>query len=235
MHDGWEQRIRELAKRAGLGDVSARVVVAAAVVLTCVVALAAWRWWPRSAGSSIDLVERVPPAAASAVATTVRSTETSSTPQLWVHVVGAVRHPGLYSLPPDARVEHAVRAAGGPLGNAATEALNLARRVSDGEQIVVPTQDEAKRGARGNGAGGAAGTPGLVGSDAGGGTGAPVDLNSASAAQLDALPGIGPATALKIVGDREANGPFGSAEDLGRVSGIGPKKLEGLKGLICVR
>jgi competence protein ComEA len=70
---------------------------------------------------------------------------------------------------------------------------------------------------------------------AGAAPGAVVDLNTADATQLDALPGIGPATAAKIVADRQANGPFRTADDLGRVSGIGPKKLDQLKPLICVR
>lgn len=160
------------------------------------------------------------------------SAETSSGVRIWVHVVGAVRHPGLYDLAAESRVERAIDAAGGLLGNAAPEAINLARKLADGEQVVIPTQDEAKRRAPGgsdpgSGAGAAGGT-GAAGSE-------PVELNSASVAQLDTLPGIGPATAAKIVADRETNGPFASAEDLGRVAGIGPKKLEQLKDLVCVR
>jgi competence protein ComEA len=146
--------------------------------------------------------------------------------RVWVHVVGAVRHPGLYDLESGARVEAAVEAAGGLLGNAAPEAVNLARKVADGEQIAIPTADEAERG--GAVVAGAVGTPG------GGGSVAKVNLNTATAEQLDTLPGIGPSTATKIVADREANGPYASPDDLGRVSGIGPKKLEGLKDLVSV-
>ena len=119
------------------------------------------------------------------------------------------------------------------MGDAAPEGVNLARKLSDGEQLVVPTADElAKAGAGGASTGGAG-----AGSGAGGATPAdtPVDINTATAEQLDALPGIGPATATKIVADRQANGPFKSIDDLGRVAGIGPKKLEDMRALIVVR
>jgi competence protein ComEA len=115
--------------------------------------------------------------------------------------------------------------------------VNLARKLSDGEQLIVPTADQfAKSG--GVDAGGAGGAGAVTGGGAVGGMAAsasPVDINNATAEQLDTLPGVGPATATKIIADRQTNGPFKSADDLGRVAGIGPKKLEDLKALIVVR
>ena len=127
----------------------------------------------------------------------------------------------------------AVEAAGGFAEGAARDALNLARAVSDGEQVVVPSEaDIAAQEAVSAGAGGAAAGAGA--SAAAGGAGGKVNINTASAAQLDTLPGVGASTAEKIVADREANGPFKTVEDLKRVSGIGDKKFAALADAICV-
>ncbi|MCB6313428.1 ComEA family DNA-binding protein [Gordonibacter pamelaeae] len=152
---------------------------------------------------------------------------------LRVHVGGAVAAPGVYGLAEGARVLDAVEAAGGFAEGAARDALNLARAVSDGEQVVVPSEaDIAAQEAVSAGAGGAAAGAGA--SAAAGGAGGKVNINTASAAQLDTLPGVGASTAEKIVADREANGPFKTVEDLKRVSGIGDKKFAALADAICV-
>lgn len=143
-----------------------------------------------------------------------------------VHVAGAVREPGVYSLRAGARVDDALQAAGGYLGNAAIDALNLARILVDGEQVYVQTIDQLESGE---------GSTASGGSDGGGSVGGLLNLNTATAGELDALPGIGPSTAQKIVDDRGANGPFGTVEDLMRVSGIGAKKLETLRDLVTVK
>ena len=220
------------------------VLGAGVAVLVAAVCFGAWRWWPdagvssASGGSAANAVLTVGAASgAASVGATTASASTSGAVEepakIWVHVVGAVRHPGLYALRVDARVNEAVEAAGGFVGNAAPEGVNLARKLSDGEQLVVPTADEFAK----SGGGGAATGGGASAAEPGGHqtSSAPVDINSATTEQLDTLPGIGPATAMKIVADREANGPFKSADDLGRVAGIGPKKLEDLKALIVVR
>jgi competence protein ComEA len=137
-------------------------------------------------------------------------------PRLVVDVAGAVRRPGLYRLAPGARVDDALAAAGGATPRADLDAVNRAAPLADGEQIVVPARGAAAA------AGGAPGTA----------AGAPVDLNSATAEQLDTLPGIGPATAEKIVAYRQQHGAFHSLAELDAVSGIGPAKLEQLKGLV---
>lgn len=137
-----------------------------------------------------------------------------------VHVGGAVAAPGVYELPEGSRVRDALAAAGGLASDAAEDALNQARVASDGEQIIVPTVEESLAAAPSAGA-----APSAAGK---------VNINRAGEAELDALPGIGAATARKIIADREENGPFSSPEDLKRVAGIGDKKYEDLADLISV-
>jgi len=141
-----------------------------------------------------------------------------------VHVAGAVRRPGVYRLPAGARVQDAVRRAGGARPGADVNAINLAAKVADGQQVVVPKRA---------GAGGAAAPAGggsSVGATAGAApAGPPISLNSATAEQLDTLDGVGPATAQKIIAWRTQHGGFRSIADLGQVPGIGPKKLAAIK------
>lgn len=146
---------------------------------------------------------------------------------LCVHVDGAVRAPGVYYLAAGSRIVDAVAAAGGLTETAYTAAVNLAQVLQDGEQVVIP--DEAE-----GGAAGAATAGGSAGAATSSSAAAPVNLNRATADELVALPGIGASTAAKIVADREANGPFRAIEDLKRVSGIGDKKFEALRELVCV-
>lgn len=150
-----------------------------------------------------------------------------------VHVGGAVAEPGVRELSEGARVQDAVDAAGGFAEGAARDALNLARVLADGEQVVVPTEEEAQE--AGSGASGTVGAVGTAGESGGSGaTGGKVNINTASVEELDGLPGVGPSTARKIAADREANGPFRTVEDLKRVSGIGDKKFAELADLVCV-
>jgi competence protein ComEA len=146
---------------------------------------------------------------------TARAAAPSS--KLVVDVAGAVRRPGLHELAPGTRIADAVAAAGGATAKADITSVNLAAPIADGEQIVVP--------ARGSGAAGAS-------SGAAPSPTAPLDLNSASLEQLDALPGIGPTTAQKILDYRQAHGSFHSLADLDAVPGIGQGRLEQLKGLV---
>jgi competence protein ComEA len=136
---------------------------------------------------------------------------------LVVDVAGAVRRPGLHRLPTGTRVAAAVAAAGGATARADLAAVNLAAPLADGEQILVPTR-------------GVAGA--VPGAAAGAGANAPVDLNSATPEQLDALPGIGPSTAAKIVAYRQEHGAFHSLAELDGVPGIGEGRLAELKGLV---
>lgn len=145
------------------------------------------------------------------------SDEVAVNGELYVHVLGQVTHPGLYMLELDARVVDALGAAGGTLPDADLQAVNLARPLSDGEQLIVPVVGTA--------------------SDAGGTTSQGdglIDLNNADQAALETLPGIGPAIAQRIIEWRDSNGRFVSVDDLLAVSGIGEKLLAGLADLVRV-
>lgn len=147
------------------------------------------------------------------------STSASAAPTIYVDVVGAVRRPGLYRLPHGSRVADALARAGGTTRAAALELVNLAAPIADGEQVVVPR--------------GGAGAVGAGAPASGGAAAGPVHLNTATADQLDALPGIGPVTAQKILDYRQQHGAFSSVDELDAVPGIGPAKLEQLKGLVA--
>lgn len=143
-----------------------------------------------------------------------------------VDVAGAVATPGVFELPDGSRVQDAIAAAGGLAADADPSSVNRAAPVADGQQVYIPRAGETPAAAQGTGSaptGGAeVAASGLV------------NINSATAEELDALPGVGPSTAQAIIEDREANGPFAAVEDLVRVSGIGEKKFEKLKASICV-
>lgn len=146
---------------------------------------------------------------------------------VFVHVGGAVASPGLYELAATARVQQAIEAAGGFAESAAPDALNLARVLVDGEQIIVP---EALSEQGGSAVDGVQSSAGNSGAQAAG----KININTASADELQQLNGVGPSLAQRIVDDRKANGSFTAIEDLKRVSGIGDKKYAALADSICV-
>ena len=153
-----------------------------------------------------------------------------------VHVVGAVVSPGVVVLADGARVADAIAAAGGAASDADTEQLNLARVLGDGEQVRVPhvgeqlaAPDPATSPPGASGGGAAAGASGGRAPAAG-----PININTAGASELEALPGIGPALAARIVEYRDGHGPFASVDDLTDVPGIGPAKLEALRSQATV-
>lgn len=151
----------------------------------------------------------------------------SRTGPLVISVVGKVRHPGLVSVPEGSRVADAIGKAGGALRGADLTTVNLARRVSDGEQIAVGVPDLAPAPLAGPSGPGAA-TRGPAPD------GGPLDLNQATVAQLDGLPGIGPVTAQRIVDWRTQHGQFRSVGQLREVQGIGDRRLGQLKSLVTV-
>lgn len=156
---------------------------------------------------------------------------TAVTVTVTVHVAGQVNDPGVYAVPAGGRVADAVVAAGGSSGEADLEQLNLAARVADGERIYVPKKGEPPPAVLGGAAPGAA----LDGAKAGAAAaGSPVDLNTATAEQLEALPGVGPATSKAILAYRANHGRFRSVTELLEVPGIGPAKLEALRPLVRV-
>lgn len=166
------------------------------------------RGWPRA--------QPQPTAAESAPVDLRPLGEPSPSASVVVHVAGEVREPGVVELPAGARVADALRAAGGLRRGGRLGPTNLARVVADGERIEI---------------GGQAGDPAGGGTTSGGG---PVDLNTATSEQLDALPGVGPVTAAKILAWRAEHGRFAVVDELAEVPGIGPKTLEELRPLVKV-
>lgn len=166
-----------------------------------------------------------------------RTTAATTSAVLIVDVAGAVVDPGVYRMPPDSRVADAIAIAGGygPRVDARRVALelNLAAPLSDGQHLFVPSRDDP---ATSGGTGGGGPASGGVGSSAGSGSGtaALIDLNRATSAELDSLPGIGPVTAAKIISSRES-APFSKVEDLLGRKLVGQKTFDGLRELVTVR
>jgi competence protein ComEA len=185
-----------------------RRIVVAAVLLFLVLALGG-RLLLRS-GQSASVPALVTPTELPAPAAQAK---------LFVHVVGAVRHPGLYRLAQGSRVADALARAGGATRTAQLELVNLAAPIADGVQIVVPRR----------GTGAASGGLGPGGTASAG----PVHLNTATLEQLDALPGVGPVTAQKILAYRQEHGAFGGVEELDAIPGIGPARLDELRDLVA--
>ena len=186
-----------------------RLTVGAAAALV-LVALAAWYLArPRASASAAS-----PPPAAISV-----SGEESGGGRVVVDVSGAVRKPGVYRLSAGSRVEDALRRAGGATHKADLTQVNRAAKLEDGRQILVPVRA----------AGGAAAAADTAGAVPGAAPAAPLNLNTATAEQLDTLDGVGPATAQKILDYRKAHNGFGSVDELDQVPGIGPKRLAALR------
>lgn len=154
--------------------------------------------------------------------------EASAETEMYVDVDGAVASPGVYRLKDGARVAQAIDAAGGLTPDADLTGLNRASKVADGQKIYVPKVGEQAAVAGDGADGGAAASPGV-----GDATGL-VNINTASASELQTLSGIGPSMAQSIIDERTQNGAFTSVDDLMRVSGIGEKKFAKIKDCICV-
>ncbi len=180
-----------------------QLLIYAAIAI--VVLLLGARWIRSSGGGSSDGAE-VSFAADS-------SHEGEGTRDVVVHVAGDVRRPGVYRLPAGSRVTDAVRRAGGFAGGANQDAINLAARLSDGQQVVVPGR-------------------GTVATSAAGAQAGPVSLGSATVEQLDGIEGIGPVTAQKIVEFRDQHGGLSSINQLDEVDGIGPSTMETLRAAL---
>ncbi len=149
---------------------------------------------------------------------------TATPAPLRVYVSGAVHRPEVYELPPGSIIRDALEAAGGATSNADLDCINLAQEVRDQQQVYVPRRGEASPPAAGvSGGAGSAGT-----------TGGKININTATAAELETLPRIGPTMAQRIVEYREANGPFQTIEDIQNVPGIGPTTFAGIEDLITV-
>ncbi len=178
-------------------------------------------WYLRSLPQPVEVrAGGGPPPGATAAAS-----PTETTVPLLVDVAGEVRKPGVYEFTEGDRIIDAIDAAGGATSKADLQSLNLAAPVQDGVQVLVP----AKVPVSGTAPGGTAGTPGATGS-----TGALVNINTADATALEALPGIGEVLSQAIVDYRTQNGPFATVDDLESVSGIGPSIMEDVRDMVTV-
>ena len=212
----WRERVEHLADATGTTPLR---LAAGAGALACAAVLVLVVTRPAAPPPEVAL----PFATSSAPAAS--STTTTAPTELVVHVAGAVARPGVHTVPAGARVIDAVDAAGGLAPSADGARVNLAAPVADGERVYIPAVGEApppELGGSGGSDGTAATPPG------------PVDLNTADADALDALPGIGPATAAAIIEHRERVGGFTSVDQLLDVRGIGEAKLEQLRPLVTV-
>ncbi|MGI8709564.1 MAG: helix-hairpin-helix domain-containing protein [Acidimicrobiales bacterium] len=247
----WSESAAQIRERWATGASPARL--AGAVVVLVLLAGGGW-WLLRPAAPAVDATLPMAGAGDSTVAGagTVPTGSSASLPagagapgssttvatELVAQAAGAVARPGVYHLPGDGRVDDLVRAAGGLTPEADVDRVNLAAPLADGERVWVPKrgQREVPEVVAGGGVPGATG-PGSGGTTTGsGGSGSevvgPVDLNTATAEQLDTLPGVGPATAQSILAYREEHGRFASVDELLEVRGIGDAKLEQLRTLV---
>ena len=201
--------------------VSRSTALVALSVLVVVLALAGHRLAQAGTATSPEVVAPLEPVAQ---APTRRA--------LVVHVVGAVRRPGLYRLREGARVADAVSRAGGATGRAELAALNLAAPLVDGIQVLVPRRVSASQALEATGGDSSEDVPAWTSAAGTAGLGRKLSLSSATADQLDELPGVGPITAQKILDYRAEHGPFRSVDDLDAVPGIGPTRIEQLRDLV---
>lgn len=195
---------------------SAPAKIGAVALVVLIVAGVGWAAFSsmRAPAFEVHADEAVAPSSSEPEAVEVKA-------QVYVYVTGAVANPGVYLLDEGLRVCDAVEAAGGLTEDADASTVNLARVLSDGEHIALPTKAEVETALAQGSAGGAAAS-------------SLVNINTADASALETLSGVGSATAQAIISDREQNGPFSTIEDLMRVDGIGEKKFAKLKDSICV-
>ncbi len=224
-HGGSEEgKWAKLTRMAQVRGISPNALKAAVVIAAVILVVTVARCVPFESGGSFSI-----DSSAVTEVTEEIDSESDSDDQtavaseiVTVHVTGAVALPGVYSLSEGDRVLDAVEEAGGFAEGASQASVNLARVLSDGEQVHIPTQEEVDSGQ-------------YQTSDSSGSSGSSlININTATADELDTLPGIGPATAANIISYREENGGFDSIEEIKEVSGIGDAKYAQIADLICV-
>jgi competence protein ComEA len=211
----------EESLRDRLASLSRRELVALAVVVVVTLAGGAV-WYVRSLPRPVEVMRR--PGAVGLAQPVAAPATTPSPSSILVHVAGEVRRPGVYEFGEGDRVIDAIDAAGGVRGDAALDELNLAAPLTDGSQVLVPGRSAAP----------ASVGEGSTTSGAADATTAKINVNTADAAELEELPGIGEVLSQAIVDYRAENGPFSSVDELEDVSGIGPSILEDVRGLVGV-
>jgi len=225
--------LKGIKRKMGLSTMSKPALIGVAAVLVLVAVVVAGRLFGAATSTGFQITkggEIQESAFAQHAPTSTAASSSSAHATLFVHATGAVVNPGLYELDAGARMADAVQAAGGFAEDAVPESVNLARPLSDGEQIYVSSRDEVAAASVDD-------RPyyaDAASHDTPASSNGLVNINKADANELTTLPGIGEATAQKIVADRTENGAFKTIEDLKRVSGIGDKKFESIRDLICV-
>ncbi|GIV05508.1 MAG: hypothetical protein KatS3mg016_1083 [Fimbriimonadales bacterium] len=239
MHSIWEKL--ELKERATLLGVYAASVALAGLL---------GYGWGRGAiqptvqtaslqqGSAVEVIDLSKPPSATQIPPTTEPNPLPESPPpttLAVHVAGAVKQPGVYHLSPNSRVEDAIRQAGGATANADLDVLNLAETLTDGQKIYVPRKGEAPPPTVVANAPHSTTQANLRSAKSTSAVRFPLDLNTATAEQLEAIPGIGPVLAQRIVDYRRTNGRFQSVDELLEVQGIGQKRLETMRPYVVVK
>ena len=207
--------LEKMHSKLSLADLGKPALIGIAVLVIMVAVLAGRNLIGTATATEFELSSD-----ASSIEETASDGGSHKTETLFVHVSGCVANPGLYELEEGSRLASAIEAAGGFTEDAACDSVNLARRLEDGEMVVVSS---VSAGSGANEEIPEAKTASSL-----------ININTATAQELEQLPGIGPSTAQKIVSDRMANGSFKSPDDLKRVTGIGDKKFETISALICV-
>jgi len=203
--------------------------IAASAAVACVLAVGAW-WLVRVPPAPVE--SAISFTSTSVSEGTVQSVgQVQSALQIVVHVAGEVRNPGVYELPPGSRIIDAVNAAGGITARADVEVINLATPLIDSSQVYVPAKGSVRQQSF------ARPQPGMnvgASTDSQQASSGLVNINRATAAELEKLPGVGPSTAQAIIDYRNSHGPFASPEDLLNVKGIGPSKFAAMQPLVGV-
>ena len=207
--------LEKMHSKLSLADLGKPALIGIAVLVIMVAVLAGRNLIGTATATEFELSSD-----ASSIEETASDGGSHKTETLFVHVSGCVANPGLYELEEGSRLASAIEAAGGFTEDAACDSVNLARRLEDGEMVVVLPMSA--------GSGANEEIPEVKTASS------LININTATAEELEQLPGIGPSTAQKIVSDRMANGSFKSPDDLKRVTGIGDKKFETISTLICV-
>lgn len=235
-------RARSLLRQAGLSNVPKPALLGVIALTLCILLFGIWHFWPhanedfstalavqsQSTSKSVSL-------SANASATEESAGAGSKQPAsgtIVVDVEGAVERPGLVELESGSRVGDAVQAAGGLCPDAVAASVNLAQRLEDGMQIVIAREGETQESGQSIASGVVSG--GKVSSQGAKAASSKININTASAEELQQLSGIGPSLSERIVDYRESNGRFSQIEDLQNVSGIGETRFANLKDKICV-
>jgi competence protein ComEA len=221
--DSLHIRINSFLRRAGLSNVSKPVLVCIAIFLIAAIVAALIHFWPSQSAETENQDFQIE----SSNATSVESAS-----KILVDIEGCVKNPGLYEFDVDARVGHAIEIAGGFTKYAARDSINLAEKLTDGMQLYVLSKKEQKSQ---NASGSASSSSsGASSSSSNSSNQEKINLNTATAQDLQNLSGIGETLSQRIVDYREKNGNFSNIEDLKKVSGIGDTRFESLKDYICV-